>query len=122
MIEFEHFKTCVRAFFPGHDFSWIRDCTRHFYMPMCPSDVEYVSCQFDILTPGEVADDEQSLVRCLKRFSAICVANPDTLDFRGDAYLSQVDADREPAIVLALNEISISTYARNAWTFDYRER
>lgn len=109
-MNFEHFKTCVRAYFPGCDFYWLRDCNKHFLMPVCISeaDIREVAIRMDIDLPE---DDETALVRHLKQFSRTPGINPDTLAFGGDMYLVQVSDDYK-AIVLVLTKMEISTYAR----------
>ena len=119
-MTFEHFKTCVRAYFPNHDFSWIRYCRRHFHEPVCISeaDIYNVAIQFDLLESprGLPEDDEKALVRYLKQASRTPGINPDTLEFGGDMYLMQV-TDEYRAIVLTLDEMSISTYPRTLPAF-----
>ncbi len=114
-MNFEHFKTCVRAYFPGCDFYWLRDCSKHFLMPVCISeaDIREVAIRMDVPeSPLDLPeDDETALVRYLKKFSRMPGINPDTLAFGGDMYLVQVTDDYR-AIVLVLNRMEISTYAR----------
>lgn len=109
-MNFEHFKTCVRAYFPGCDFYWLRDCNKHFRMPVCltEADIREVAIRMDVDLPE---DDEASLVRHLKQFSRMPGINPSTLAFGGDMFLVQV-TDDDKAIVLVLTKMEISTYAR----------
>ena len=115
-MNFEHFKTCVRAYFPGCDFYWLRDCNKHFRMPICltESDIREVAIRLDVLeSPLDdlPEDDETALVRHLKQFSRTPGINTDTLAFGGDMFLVQVTDDYK-AIVLVLTKMEISTYAR----------
>jgi hypothetical protein len=114
-MNFEHFKTCVRAYFPGCDFYWLRDCSKHFLMPICISeaDIREVVIRMDVQeSPNDIPeDDETALVRYLKQFSRMPGINPDTLVFGGDMYLIEVNDDCR-AIVLVLTKMEISTYAR----------
>jgi hypothetical protein len=122
-MNFEHFKTCVRAYFPGCDFYWLRDCSTHFHMPVCISeaDIREVAIRMDVQeSPHDIPeDDEAALVRYLKKFSRIPGINPDTLAFGGDMYLIEVNADCK-AIVLVLDKMEISTYARQFPDIPYR--
>ena len=119
-MRFEHFKTCVRAYFPNHDFSWLRYCRRHFLMPVCISeaDIYNVAIRLDVLeSPRDLPeDDEKALVRYLKQIANRPDINPDTLEFGGDMYLMQVTDDYR-AIVLTLDEMSIGTYPRTLPAF-----
>lgn len=114
-MNFEHFKTCVRAYFPGCDFYWLKDCLKQFSMPVCISelDIREVAIRMDV--PGSPLDlpedDEAPLVRYLKKFSRMPGINPYTLTFGGDMYLVEVNDDYK-AIVLLLDKMEISTYAR----------
>lgn len=114
-MNFEHFKTCVRAYFPGCDFYWLRDCSKHFLMSVCISeaDIREVAIRMDVLeNPLDIPeDDEAALVRHLKKFSRMPGINPDTLAFGGDMYLIEVNDDCR-ALVLVLDKMEISTYAR----------
>ena len=108
-MNFEHFKTCVRAFFPGHDFSWIRDCRMHFIArDAWWMDVTYVACRFvPIVFMDAPVDDEEHLVHYLKECKRFPCMDPRTLKFGGDAYL-----DSNHDLALSLNCIEISTHAR----------
>lgn len=114
-MNFEHFKTCVRAYFPGCDFYWLKDCNRQFLRPVCISeiDIREVVIRIDLpVSPLDIPeDDEAALVRHLKQFSRTPGINPDTLAFGGDMYLIAVNDDCK-AIVLVLTNMEISTYAR----------
>lgn len=114
-MNFEHFKTCVRAYFPGCDFYWLRDCLKQFHMPvrLNEADIREVAIRMDVLdSPLDTPeDDEAALVRRLKQFSRMPGINPYTLTFGGDMYLVEVDDDYR-AIVLVLTRMEISTYAR----------
>lgn len=117
-MNFEHFKTCVRAYFPNHDFSWIRDCRMHFHEPFCLSeaDIRDVAIHFDLLTPGDpIPDGEECLMRYLKWASNMPGINPDTLEFEGDLYLMQYTAD-DRGIALVLVDLWIGTYPREIAT------
>ena len=123
-MNFEHFKTCVRAYFPGCDFYWLRDCNKHFLTPVCISeaDIREVAIRLDVLeSPRDIPeDDEEALVRHLKQFSRMPDINPDTLAFGGDMYLVQVTDDYK-AIVLVVTKMEISTHARQLPDiFDHR--
>lgn len=117
-MTFEHFKTCVLAYFPDHDFYWLRYCRRHFHMPICMSKsfVRNVFVCIGEFSPVEpIPNDEKTLIRYLKQAIEAPSINPDTLAFGGDLY--QVNATEDStAIDLVLNEISISTYPKNIWT------
>lgn len=114
-MNFEHFKTCVRAYFPGCDFYWLRDCNKHFHMPvrLTEADISEVAIRMDVLdSPLDIPeDDEVALLRQLKRFSRMPGINPNTLAFGGDMFLVQV-TDDDKAIVLVLTKMEICTYAR----------
>jgi hypothetical protein len=114
-MNFEHFKTCVRAYFPGCDFYWLKDCNKQFSMPVCISEVDIreVAIRLDVLASPDALpeDDEAALVRYLQKVSRIPDINPDTLAFGGDMYLVEV-SDNCKAIVLVLTKMEISTYAR----------
>lgn len=114
-MNFEHFKTCVRAYFPGCDFYWLRDCSKLFLEPICISKADFreVVVRMDVLeSPNDIPeDDETALVRQLKRFSRMPDINPDTLVFGGDMYPVEVNDDCR-ALVLVLTKMEISTYAR----------
>ena len=114
-MNFEHFKTCVRAYFPGCDFYWMKDCLKQFSLPVCISgaDILEVAIRMDVMeSPHDIPeDDEAVLVRNLKKFSRTPGVNPYTLTFGGDMYLMEVDDDHR-AIVLVLTRMEISTYAR----------
>jgi hypothetical protein len=114
-MNFEHFKTCVRAYFPGCNFYWLRDCNKQFLKPICISeaDIREVAIRLDVLaSPNTLPeDDETALVRYLKKFSRMPGINPDTLAFGGDMYLVQVTDDYK-AIVLVIDKMEISTHAK----------
>lgn len=114
-MNFEHFKTCVRAFFPGCDFYWLKDCLKQFSTPVCISgaDIREVAIRMDVPESpyGIPEDDEAALVRNLKKFNRTPGIDPYTIKFGGDMYLVEVDDDYR-AIVLVLTRMEISTYAR----------
>lgn len=114
-MNFEHFKTCVRAYFPGCDFYWLRDCNKQFSMPVCISEVDIreVVIRIDVpVSPLDIpGDDEAALICHLKKFNRMPGINPDTLAFGGDMYLIEVNDDCK-AIVLVLTNMEISTYAK----------
>jgi hypothetical protein len=103
MIEREHFKTCVRAYFPEHDFYWLDG-----YPP-----VDYVACNnFCELTSREVVpDEEQTLLRILRPYANRRICDPRTLTFGGERLMLSKDNDTDIAIVFVLKDIKIDSYA-----------
>ena len=114
-MNFEHFKTCVRAYFPGCNFYWLGDCSNRFLRPVCISDADIRDVEIPLVVPESPydipEDDEAVLVRNLKKFSRMPGINPDTLAFGGDMYPVEV-TDDYTATVFVLTQMEISNYAR----------
>ena len=100
MIEREHFKTCVRAYFPEHDFYWLDG-----WSPV----VDYVACAN--LNGLGGPNEEKNLLRILRRYANHRLCDPRTLTFVGEQFMLSKDNDTDIAIVLVLKDIQISTYA-----------
>lgn len=103
MIEREHFKTCVRAYFPEHEFYWLDG-----WSPV----VDYVACtNLNGLTNlmGD-PNEEKNLLRILRRY-ANRWCDTRTLTFVGEPVMLSKDNDTDIAIVFVLKDIQISSYA-----------
>lgn len=103
MIEREHFKTCVRAYFPEHDFYWLDRLS-----------VDYVACiclnGLGNLSSGP--NEEQSLLRILRRYASYRQCDPRTLTFVGEEVMLHRGNDTDFNLVLVLKDINISPYER----------
>ena len=103
MIEREHFKTCVRAYFPEHDFYWLDG-----WPP-----VDYVACA-NLNGLGNLAgypNEEKALLRILRRYANLRVCDPRTLTFVGEGFMLSRDNDTDFNLVFVLKDMQISTYA-----------
>ena len=104
MIGREHFKTCVRAYFPDHDFSWLDRWP-----------VDYVTCT-NLNGLANMTDDpydEHTLLHILRPYTSKRLYDPRTLTFVGEPFiLGRSDYCLDFDIVFVLKDISISTYAR----------
>ena len=108
MIEREHFKTCVRAYFPEHDFYWLDG-----WSPV----VDYVACTNLNGLSNLMGDpnEEQSLLRILRRYANSQLCDPRTLTFAGERFMLSRDNYTDIAIVFVLKDIQISSYATQSF-------
>jgi len=114
MIGLEHFKTCVRAYFPEHDFAWL-----------AKYNITYVSCTGLVCygSPDEYeSDDEKVLLSVLRKFSRLPSADPGSFEFSFELVLICMRDDLVPDIVLALKNVRISADERRKPKFGNTER
>ena len=96
MIELEHFKTCVRAYCPDHDFGWMSQWNVSFVS------MAEMTFPWDPDAP-EPVDDEAVLMEALKKFSRWPVKRK--LAFLGELALLTPTETRDYAVVLKIRSI-----------------
>ena len=102
MIEREHFKNCVRAYFPEHDFYWLDRLS-----------VDYVACIYlnGLANLASDPNEEQTLLRILRRYANHLLCDPRTLTFVGEGFMLSRNNDTDFNLVFVLKDMQISTYA-----------
>jgi hypothetical protein len=103
MIEREHFKTCVRAYFPEHDFYWLDRFP-----------VDYVACIYlnGLANLASNPNEEQTLLHILRQYANDRLCDPSTLTFVGEGFTLSRDNDTDFNLVFVLKDMQISSYAR----------
>lgn len=96
MIELEHFKICVRAYCPDHDFGWLLQWNVSFVS------LAAMSFPWDPDSP-EPVDDEAVLMEVLKKFNRHPAKR--NLEFLGDLVLLTPTETRDCAVVLRIERI-----------------